>query len=247
VPGTTDYLPAKEAELVTWSNHFASLLTAGTGDNYGLTALQTAAFDNLNTAWVDAYNIANGNDTRTPSSIVAKDNAKRAMIENARELARIIQANPGVTDQEKSDLGLTVRDTEPSPVPAPAYAPGISIVSAIGTQVEIRLHDVQNPENVRGKPAGVAGAAVLTAFGSAPPLLSDPSAWTWQGNTSRTITMIDFAGQPSGTTAWITAVWYNAKAQTGPPTQPISVQIPGQLQASQGEGLQFPEELNEAA
>ena len=65
----------------------------------------------LNPNFVTAYNLANADATRSPSNIVAKDDAKALLIANTRLLARIVQATPSVTPQQKSDLGLTVRDT----------------------------------------------------------------------------------------------------------------------------------------
>jgi hypothetical protein len=86
-------------------------------------AAQATAYGALHDAFVAAYTAANSDATRTPSAIITKDDARVALVANARMLARIVQATPSVTNTQKSDLGLTVRVVEPGPIPPPAAAP----------------------------------------------------------------------------------------------------------------------------
>src|SRR3954466_6404576 len=109
---TTDFLPSREAQLVAWVSTFKTLITA-TPTAYGLTAALATTYGTLAPNYVNAYNLAQADATRTPSSIIAKDAARTLLIANTRVLARIVQATPSVTAQQKSDLGLTVRDTQP--------------------------------------------------------------------------------------------------------------------------------------
>ena len=109
------FLPGREASLITWSNNFSTLITA-TPTAFGLTAAQATAFAALNTAWVSAYNTAKNALTRSPANIITKDQAKKLMIAEARQLAGVIQKFPTITNTQRSELGLTVPNT-PSPVP----------------------------------------------------------------------------------------------------------------------------------
>ena len=59
----------------------------------------------------------------------------------ARRLARIIRAAPGVTNAQRSQLGLTVPDKIPTPAARPSDPPVLSIVPSIGRTVRIRLRD----------------------------------------------------------------------------------------------------------
>jgi hypothetical protein len=221
---TTDFLPSREAELVTWVGTFKALITA-TPTSYGLTAGQATTYGTLATNFVTAYNLANADATRSPSNIVAKDDAKALLIANTRLLARIVQATPTVTAQQKSDLGLTVRDTQPSPIPPPATAPDIDIVSTVGSTVKLRLHPAGEPTR-RGKPAGVAGAAVFSFVGAVAP--TEESAWTFQGLTTRTTVDITFPGTVApGAKVWFTAFWRNPRDQNGPAATPVTTNIPG--------------------
>jgi len=225
------YIPTREADLVAWSNNFNTLINVDP-TVYGLTLAQASGFDALNTAWVNAYDAAVNPATRGPSTKIAKDNAKDAMVENARDLAAIIQAHPGVTDQQKFDLGLTVRDVEPTPVPVPSAAPTILFPEpATGNTIHIRLRDAENPEN-RGKPAGVIGASVFTYIGDTPP--AGTEAWTFRGNSTRTRIDIDLPLTIApATKVWITAYWFNTRADSGPAAAPVyAFTAPGLSQAA---------------
>lgn len=247
---TRDYLPQTDSGLRDWAANFNARIVAeggGAGSAWGISQIQIVNYTNAFNTYDAAYVAANENSTRTPPAIQAKNNAREALEALSRELVAIVQINPAMTDQIRSELQITIRDTEPSPAPIPANGPQISILSTVGSLVKIRLRDVDNPDS-RAKPEGVYGATVMTAFGAAPPLLSDSSAWTLRGTTTRTLTTLEFPDAPSGTTAWITAFWLNTRGEASPPTLPVSVQVPGQLQA-ESESLQFPEDegLSEAA
>src|SRR5256885_14182776 len=142
MPGTTNFLPTREPELVTWIGTFKGLIIANP-TTYGLVAGQATTYGTLATSYINAYNVANADATRSPSNIIGKDNAKRLVIANTRLLAGIIQKFPGTTDQMRSDLGLTVPSAR-TPIPPPAISPDIDILSVSGNTVKIRIHDPVN-------------------------------------------------------------------------------------------------------
>jgi hypothetical protein len=221
---STTFLPDREAELVTWSTGFNTKINA-TPTTYGLTAGQATAYTTVHTAFVTAFNAANSDATNSRSAIVTKNAAKAVLIASARQLAGIIQSYPGTTNAMRSDLGLTVRDTQPTPVPPPANPPDVDIVSVSGNTVKLRLHDSTTPAR-RGKPAGVSGAAVFSFVGAAAP--TDEGAWTFEGNTSKTVIDIVFPGTVApGAKVWFTAFWFNQRKQEGPASAPVTTNIPG--------------------
>src|SRR3954471_9928278 len=116
-----DYLPSREAELVTWIGTFKTLII-GSPTTYGLSAGQAATYGTLATNFIDAYYVANADATRSPSNIIAKDQAKSLVVANSRLLAGIIQKFPGTTNQMRSDLGLTVPSAR-RPIPPPSEMP----------------------------------------------------------------------------------------------------------------------------
>lgn len=221
MPSSTDYLPSREPELVTWVNNFNTKISA-TPTRYGLTAPQAAAFALLHSAFITAYDIARAPDTNSSSNITAKNREKDAMIDGTggiRELARISQATPGIPPEYLQEIGLTVRDVEPSPVPAPTVSPEIDFLITGTRTIRIRLHN-QTALN-RRKPDGVKGATVFYHVGAAAPVeLSD---WTFHESVTKTTLDVDLpASVEGGSVVWFTAFWFNPRLQSGPATTPVS-------------------------
>lgn len=214
---STDFLPSTESGLIAWSDNFNTKINADPVP-LGLTILQSAAYTVLHDAFVAAWNALQDPNTKTQPNTVTKDDAKSALIANARELVGIIQQNPGTTDFQRAELLITIRDTEPTPVPVPANAPTVHIVSRFGKTVQIRLEDPLNPTR-RGKPDGVSGATVMSFIGASPP--AELSDWTFQASITRTTHDVVFpAATAAGTQVWLTAFWFNAKSQPGPLATP---------------------------
>jgi hypothetical protein len=220
----TVFPPRKDADLFAFTPIFSAKITAAPTD-YGLTAADATAFASLSTAWVNAYNLAADPDTRTKSTVAAKDQARTNVLASLRSLGKRIQATPTVTDAQKESLGLPVHDTKPSPVPPPAVAPILTVVSAVGNTVRLRLEDATAPSR-RGKPANVAGAAVFSFVGDEPP--ADLAAWSFEGNTSRTTFDVVFpASVAPGALVWFCACWFNPRLANGPVCAGLSTHIPG--------------------
>lgn len=223
------FIPPREAELVTWSNNFDTLINVSPVA-YGLTSAQTLTFTGLQNAFVSAYQIANDNLTRSPANIVTKNDAKDVMVDNARDLVGIVQNFPGTTDTQRSALGITVPDLEPTPVPVPKDPPQLDIESRFAKTVSIRLHDRFNPTK-RGKPDGVSGATIMSFVGAAPP--ADIGDWKFEGSTTRTSYDVEFPVTLSpGTQVWLTAFWFNTKSESGPASVPTETWLDSGLSAA---------------
>lgn len=99
------YLPTRESELLTWVTAFFTLVESGPAE-YGLTVEQAADLSAALSAFSAAY-----------------QTAKDALVVLVRGLVKVCQAWPAMTDDKRAALGITVPDTDPSPVPAPEFAP----------------------------------------------------------------------------------------------------------------------------
>jgi hypothetical protein len=212
----------KDADIVAGSANFASLIATGFA-SYGLTTGQATAFGTLNTALQSAYSAAVNPSTRTPVTVEAKTLAIEAMRANAILLAKIVYATPTVNDSQLVALGLLPRSSR-TPVPPPAIAPDIDIVSVSGNTVKIRLHEAGSMR--RGKPAGVDGASVFSFVGATAP--DQESEWNFEGVTTKTVVNIVFpAATAPGAKVWFTAFWFNERKQNGPAAAPVGTNIPG--------------------
>jgi hypothetical protein len=214
--------PDRESELLTYSTNFKERIVAAP-TLYGLTAEQATAYAADHDDYAETYQAANDPSTRTPAAVNLKNTAKKVLLTSLRNLSRIVQASPLVTDEQRIILGLPVRKTEPTPVNPPTEIPVLEIKARFGTTVTIKLHD---GTGARGKPAGVAGATVFSYVGANPP--TEASGWKFEGNIARTTVDVDFPSNLApGTTVYLTAFWYNAKGQSGPGCAPVSTTIAG--------------------
>lgn len=226
----TSYLPYKDSALLDWARNFSEQITQSPA-SYGLTIPQAEAFGTLFTTYETAYNTAVAPETRTKGTIAAKNDAKKALKTDARNLVSIIQGVPTVTAQMKIDLGITVRDTEPTPIPPPTIAPEIDFMPTGTRTIRVRLHNEKTLN--RRKPVGVQGALVFSYIGEVPP--TDINLWKFETNTTKTLVEIDPpVTVTSGTQIWFTAFWYNPRAQSGPAATPVStvVQYGGMAKAA---------------
>ncbi|MEO0963655.1 MAG: hypothetical protein AAFY08_00930 [Planctomycetota bacterium] len=206
---------------MTWITNFKNRLDDD-ATAYGLTSTQATAYGTLATAFLDAYQTAQEPTTRTPSSIEAKDTAKDAVLAETRALVRIAQAWPEMTNQKRSDLGITVPDPEPTPVPVPTEEPQLDVAAVNGRRLSLRLREQSTGE--RRKPTGVTGATVLSYVGETIP--SSIRDWSFEGNTTRLDVDVVFEDSvPQGAKVWVTAYWYNRKAESGPACPPVSTHI----------------------
>lgn len=222
MPGKT-FLPSREASLLAWSNNLATRLV-GAPTDYGVTLPQAEAYAATQSAFAVAYGLLQDPATRNKPNVADKNTKKQALIEASREMVRIIQAWPEMTDKKREELQVTVPDVDPTPVPVPATMPRITFISALGRVVEFKVNDVD--ETRRGRPPQVAAALIYTYVGETPPL--DIKQWNFQGPSTKVVNDVTFpVDTPAGATAWFTAVWVNRRMQPGPATNPVSINIAG--------------------
>ena len=216
------FLAKTDAELLAWSNNFSTLISA-TPLAYGISAPAAASYATLNATFATAYQTALNPVTRTKITIDAKDTARAYLKLNAAALAKLVEGTLSVTNGQKLALGLPLK-TPPSPIPQPSSAPLVDFISAVSRTVRIRIHDGATPK--RAKPAGVKSATIYSFVGpTAPPKVTD---WKFEGNANKAVFDITFPDSvANGALVWVAATWNNAKNQSGPPSDPISINIPG--------------------
>lgn len=219
-------IPTKDSLLADFSTNFNDRIVANP-TNYGLSASEASAYTALHDPFIAAYAAvvaARDSGTRSSSLVATKDLAKFNLVRYARELYADVQSSLTVPTARKIELGVRVRSA-PSPRPAPATAPGIDVVSTVGNTIRLRLHDTADTHR-RGRPVGVAGAAVFSFVGAAAPTAE--ADWTFEGNTTRTVVDVTFPDTVApGSRVWFTAWWYNPRAQKGPVATAVGTNLPG--------------------
>ncbi len=216
-------VPTVDGPLTEWSTNFKLLGTANPTD-FSLTAGQMTSYGTLHTAWLAAYNLAKADGSRSKALVVAKNDAKAALLVLARELYQLIQASLVVTNENKTLIGVHVRNTEPTPVPPPALAPLVTLTSVIGRVARYKLADATAPTS-RRKPLNAEGATILSFVGATPPPSND-SGWKVEGQTGRTTFTVEFPNSVvPGTACWVTVVWYNRRGEYSPACAPVQAYL----------------------
>lgn len=169
---STPYIPAKDADLLAWSDNFAALITASPS-TYGLVAGDAAAINAVNTPWDAAYAAAVSPATRGPMTVQDKNSAKAALLAVCRPYALQVRNNAGVSDADKVALGLTVPSTSRTPILAPQTQPLIQIVAATPLSHTLRFSDSNSPQ-LRGKPFGAKACAFVVSYATT--IGTDPDA-----------------------------------------------------------------------
>lgn len=211
------YLPSTDAGLLAWATNLRDRLGASPA-TYNLDTATIDAFEALMDVYSARLAEAVNPITSTRGKVAAKNDAREALKKSARLLAFHLYGQ-GLTDEQIINLGLTVKDREPTASEAPSQSPTMKLVSVRGNIVSIKMSDSVVESN-RGRPEGVAGATVLAHVGeSAPASILD---WKFATNTTRL--SVDVPFDPSlapGTKVWITAFWRGPRDQSGPAADPI--------------------------
>jgi hypothetical protein len=223
-----DFIPRRDEDLRRWSANYTAQLVA-MGLTVGITAQQVSDYQVLDSAFSSALTTSSDPRTRTRGTISAKNAARKLLKDEARNLARIINAYPATTNQQRIDPGLHPRTGSSTPSNPPSESPILEIVAARGRLMKIRLRAQDSAR--RGKPAGAGGATLFSFVGSAPP--ADITQWTFQGSTTRTSFDLEFPPTvAAGAQVWLTAFWFSSRSQSGPTCQPVSAYIAGGVVAA---------------
>jgi hypothetical protein len=134
----SEFPPSREAELVPFSENFKAKIAASPGD-FSLTSAQATAYGTLHDDFIAKWDVCQDPTTKTKQAVELKDQAKNALLGNLRMLVKIVQNAPTTTNAERIELNIPERDFEPTPVPPPADAPMLTVVSVYGRNIRIKL------------------------------------------------------------------------------------------------------------
>lgn len=217
------WLPLTDQELRAFCTAFLATITPAPA-TYGYVVGDVTSLNTAVTGYSDALAVVDEPSTRTRVSVAAKQIAKNSLVALMRNLYKKANA-ANLANDKREALGLPIVDVEPTPIPAPAMKPGISIVKRDENIVSIQLFDPEEP-NRRGRPDGVSGAAIFSFIGDEAP--TTESAWNFEGNTTRMRVNVEFASTVApGAKVWITAFFFNPRAMSGPAATPVSTYLPG--------------------
>ena len=115
-----DYFPKKEGEVVPWIENFVQVATANAAA-LGLGTVDITALKTMNGDLAGKINTAIAKQSEAKAATEAKNIQMDKTVDTVRSMVRQVQAKPGVPDNLKAQLRITI--PSPSPTPSVLYPP----------------------------------------------------------------------------------------------------------------------------
>lgn len=128
----------------------------------------------------------------------------------------------GVSNADKTALGLTLVDQTKTPIAPPVSAPLLNVIGATPGVHTLRFADSNTPDR-RGKPAGTIGLQLFVAVATGS--VNDPAVAPFKAFVTRQPYGVVFDASSSGKLATYFARWQNAKGEAGPWSNPTTFTI----------------------
>jgi hypothetical protein len=207
-------IPTTLSGIAAFVTNFESKITAAPA-TYGLLAGDALNIKNVVDPWHAAYLVAAAPDA-TSAQVAARNALYDPMNSTVRAYYRMIQANQSVLDGNKVALGITLRDTVPTPIPPPSTFPLISLIPSAPGALVVRYADSLTPD-ARKRAAGSIGLQCFGYIGDAPS--DDVTLSNFRRFITRQPFLLDLTGH-SGKCLTVWARWQNAKGEEGPWSAP---------------------------
>ncbi len=217
-----DYIPGADGEFDAWQQNFVTYASANAAA-LGLDPMvDIPPLTSAQTTWGTDYPAHATAQAAAESARQAKDTARQAFERVIRPLVQRLQASADVDDTERAALGITVRDTTPTPAPAPTTRPVVTVDSGQRLLQVIHFSDELSPTR-KAKPKGAMGAEVWVKVGDPAPV--DESELTFLALDTRTPYTAKYVGADANKVAHYMLRWVNTRGQKGPWSETASATI----------------------
>jgi hypothetical protein len=219
---TGDYIPSTEDRLLPFAKTlYAYALANSAGWN---APSPKPMLDELITAFEAALSVYQAPNHGKVDTL-AKNDAKAALVHALRVYVQgYIARNPAVSDEDKEAMGLPLRDTTPTPHPAPELRPDVD-AEPEGKGAH-RVTAVNPHSQNKDKPPLVSGVSFARHIRGAdePKLRAEDMPSDYQTGTSRAY---NYAESDYGKVADYAAAYENATGARGPWSNVVSLIISG--------------------
>ena len=209
------YMPRPDGNFAAWAKQYDEAVSEFY-EEQGLDENLLIALKNALSVWAAAYPAHVRAQAAAEGARQAKDTARAALERQVRLITNFLQGYPQTSNADRATMGITVRDTSPSPAPAPTTRPLTLVESGQRLMHNLRLVDESTPTR-RARPAGVLGAEVWVKLVDADkPAPTNPAALTFLTMTTKPTFRADFKLGEGGKTAVYMARWINTRGEKGP-------------------------------
>ena len=220
------YVPSKDTDFALWVANFAALLTAAPAV-FGLTNAAAIIVQGVADDFALAFAMSSNPATRTGPTIVAKDAARAVADSTIRPFASSISRSAGVTDENKTAIGVNLQTVTRTPIPAPSTAPALTLVAATHGSHRLAFRDSTTP-TTKAKPFGAIGVELSRAVGIVSAI--DPAQSTYIGTRTKSPADVATSASDVGKLAtyfarFVTRSGPSGVSQAGPWSAPLVVGI----------------------
>jgi hypothetical protein len=218
------YMPRPDGDFAAWANHYYDAVEKWWSVN-GFDQSELKPLKEALSAWNAAFPNHVAAQQRAEGARQAKDAARAALEKEVRPVTNFVQGYPKTTNADRAEMGITVRDTSPTPAPAPSSRPLALVESGQRLTHQLRLVDESTPTR-RARPKGVQRAEVFVALtppGSPAP--ANPSDYRYIGSVTRGETTLSFESDKGGMQAHYLSRWVSTSGATGPWSETASATV----------------------
>ncbi|MDR1899820.1 MAG: hypothetical protein LBQ55_07435 [Treponema sp.] len=223
-----DYLSRTSADytrffknLVQYVNIKCSIVPPATAPRWThIPAAEVTALGDAFNAWYTAYTPTL--KPHLPSETLAKNQAKKASDAAIRLFVNKYLRYPPVTDAERREMEIPVKDTHPSRRPAPSTRPEFYLKGRDTRLVDVFFQD-EGSES-KAKPEGYAGAVVYWIVADTP--VTNPKKLPNSALATTTPYTIEFEEEDRGKMVSVALCWQIGKGWKGSVTEVRSTIIP---------------------
>lgn len=218
-----DFIPDGEEDFSVFVDNFVNYVTTH-AVNLGVPPATATALSDALLVWSDSLAAHQTSQIAATSARTVKDSARDALTIISRTTARSIQANPTVSDEVRTLMGLPIRDDARTRPPVPTTKPLGQVDTSQRLRHMIHWRDESMP-NSKAKPTGVRGAEIWVFIGPTPP--SDPAQAHFVALDTASPYLLEHNATDAGKLAHYLLRWMNTRGEPGPWSETLSATITG--------------------
>lgn len=216
------YLPATQLGLSNWATTFGIYISTNFAA-VGLITGQQSAYNDLLSDYNTALGVSTDPAQRTPVTVQATKDLEIELRAQTTLLVAQVQAFPGTSDSERAAMGLTVRKTTKTPIPAPTDQPVLSVERLLPLETQLRIRTLGSDTN--RYPANVVGCNIYCKKGTTAP--TSIAECTFVGRATKRFFTQNFLLGDAGENCFYLAQYVNKTDQVGPSSALLSTTIVG--------------------
>jgi len=171
MPRGKQYIPVRDDDFFNFQGNLVNIVVTNAAA-WGIPAPSVAALVARRASFEPLYTTAQNKTTRRRADVVAFRQSRKLYEKEIRAFVKAyLAANPLVTDEQRSEMALTIRDIEPTPRPKIATIPIIGLKAMGGGSIEVRCQVTTDQTRFSMHPAadGIETMYTLLPVGEVPP------------------------------------------------------------------------------